>query len=429
MKRNPIRTHIKISMSFINKHASSRASRMKILLAVLALCALSTDAQAQAPALYDAPARLVVKSKVLGEDRTIVVRTPAGYERDGARYPVLYMTDGDAHIQHTSGTVEFLARNGRVPEMIVVGITNTDRTRDLTPTNVAQTLPNGTTQPTTSGGADNFLKFIETELMPLVESRYRVQPYRLLAGHSLGGLFAIHTMMSRPELFNAYIAVSPSLQWDNQVLVKRAEQFFTGRKEFKKTLFFTLGNEPDPIAAGFKNFGELLARYKPEGFVWESVRLEDEDHGSVVLRSHYMGLRKAFDGWLLAFNQQTGEVVGGLKGAEEHYKNLSQKVGYPVPVPEGLVNRIGYQLVAAGKLEDAIVVFKSNVERYPASANVYDSLGEAYETQGRLDLARPNYEKAYALGKDAKDPNLAIYKANVDRVSEKLKQNGATGSK
>jgi predicted alpha/beta superfamily hydrolase len=174
----------------------------------LALLLSSLSALGQTPQVNDTATRLAFKSEVLGEERVVLVRTPPRYARGSERYPVLYLTDGDAHILHTSATVEFLARNGRMPEMIVVGITNTDRTRDLTPTQAfddAQTNP-----PRKSGGADKFLKFIETELVPLVESRYRTQPYRIFAGHSLGGLFAVHAMLARPDLFNALIADRPS---------------------------------------------------------------------------------------------------------------------------------------------------------------------------------------------------------------------------
>lgn len=420
---------VEMKQSGKRKRNHARGYYLRGILGLLSLLLLSSTAFGQAPPLYEAPTRLVIKSEVLGEERTVLIRTPFGYERNGQRYPVLYMTDGDAHIQHTSSTIEFLARNGRMPEMIIVGITNTDRGRDLTPTRSTQTRPDGKLLFPTSGGADKFIKFIETELMPTIEAKYRTQPYRMFAGHSLGGLFAIHVMMTRPELFNSYIAVSPSLQWEDQLLVKRAEQFFTNRKEFKKTLFFSLGNEQGGIAAGFKNFKELLGRYKPEGFVWEAVQLEDEDHGSVVLRSHYLGMRKEFDGWQLPREATTGVVVGGLKGADEHYRKLSQKLGYTLPVPEGLINEIGYRLMNAGKMEEAIATFKSNVERYPASANVYDSLAESYERNDQLELARVNYEKAYTLSKETGGANLEIFKTNLDRVSEKLKQKGSANGK
>jgi hypothetical protein len=356
---------------------------------------------------------------VLGEDRAILVRTPQGYDTNKAAYPVLYMTDGDAHIGHTSSTIEFLARNGRMSDMIVVGITNTDRTRDLTPTKA--TGPNAAQSPT-AGGADKFLKFIETEVIPEIEKNYRVRPYRVLAGHSFGGLFVVHTLITRPELFNSYVAVSPSLQWSDDATLKRAAEFLATRKELNVTLVATLGNEPGGIGRAFEEFRQLLAKNQIKGFEYEAKQMTDEDHGSVVLRSHYLGLRKVYDGWQMPRDSATGAVAGGLKGADEHYQRLSKKFGYSIPTPEGLVNQIGYQLLQGGAPDEAIATFKANIERYPNSANVYDSLAEAYENGGRLDLATPLYEKAQTLGKQNSDPNAAIYATNFTRASEKMKQ-------
>lgn len=410
-----------------NPNSAREARRPRLLklflLPLLVLCA-SAAASAQGPNLYDAPERLVVKSQVLGEERVILVRTPAGYARGSEKFPVLYMTDGDAHMQHTSGTVSFLARNARMPEMIVVGITNTDRTRDLTPTHVAQAPDNPNARFPTSGGADKFLKFIETELIPLVESKYRTQPFRALAGHSLGGLFAVHTMVTKPELFNLYIAVSPSLQWDQFEEIDRVKEFFKARKELNRTLFASLGNEPGDIGDAYGLFRDVLQKQQVKGFVWEAVKYEDEDHGSVVLRSHYAGLRKVFDGWQFPRDSMTGAVAGGLKGVEEHYKKLSERLGYTVLVPEALMNQVGYQLIGQGNMEEAINAFKLNVERYPGSANVYDSLGEAYERSNRFDLALTNYEKAHTIGQQTNDPNLAVFKTNYERMATRAKQDG-----
>ena len=371
-------------------------------------------------------AKLTIKSTVMGEDRVILVRTPPGYDANKTSYPVLYMTDGDAHMAHTASTVEFLARNGRISELIVVGIVNTDRTRDLTPTK--GTGPNAAQNPT-AGGADKFLKFIETELIPEIEKSYRVQPYRILAGHSLGGLFAIHTMITHPDLFKSYIAVSPSLQWSDQATLKRAEEFLKGRKELNATLFTSLGNETGGIGEAFVLFKEVLAKNPVKGFEWEAQQLTDEDHGSVVLRSHYFGLRKVYEGWQMPRDPQTGAVAGGMKGAEEHYQKLAQKFGYSIPVPENLVNQIGYQYLGSGNTDEAIASFKRNVELYPASANVYDSLAEAYEKTGHLDLATPLYEKAQTLSRQNNDPNAALYNANYVRASEKMKQAEAAKTK
>jgi len=332
------------------------------------------------------------------------------------------MTDGDAHMGHTASTVEFLMQNGRVSDLIVVGVINTDRTRDLTPVKSTDKNAAGELQFPTSGGSDNFLKFFETELIPQIEEQYRTQPYRILAGHSLGGLFAIHAMITKTGLFNSYIAVSPSLQWQNAEALKRVEDFLKSRKELKVTLFTSIGNETGGISESFDKFKALLAKTNIKDFEWQAERISDEDHGSVVLRSHYFGLRKVYEGWQPPRDPKTFTVVGGLAGADAHYKKLSEKFGYSIPTPENLINQIGYQLLNASKPEEAITTFKTNVERYPASANVYDSLAEAYERGGRIELAEPLYDKARTLGEKNSDPNTAVYTANYERAHAKLKE-------
>jgi predicted alpha/beta superfamily hydrolase len=391
--------------------------RLLSVFAVLLL--ISSAAIAQPPT--GTVKRFTLKSTVLGEDRIVLVRTPVGYEANNVKYPVLYMTDGDAHMGHTASTIEFLSRNGRIPDLIVVGVTNTDRTRDLTPAKSTDKNAAGELRFPTAGGADNFLKFFETELIPEIEKQYRVQPYRIFAGHSLGGLFAIHSMITKPGLFNSYVAVSPSLQWENSEALKRAEDFLKNQKELNVTLFVSLGNEPGAIGESFDKFREALAKSNIKGFQWQAERMADEDHGSVVLRSHYVGLRKVYEEWQVPRDRRSGALVSGLKGADAHYKKLSDRFGYAIPVPEGLINQLGYQLLFEGKPDDAIAAFKANVERYPASANVYDSLAEAYEQGGRIDLAEPLYEKARDLGEQNKDPNAAVFKANYERAHAKLK--------
>ncbi len=369
--------------------------------------------------------RLTIKSAVMGEERVILVHTPAGYANGKQRYPVLYLTDGNAHLAHTVATIDFLARAGRMPELIIVAINNTDRTRDLTPTNASMKRDDGSPALLpTSGGADKFLKFIETELIPSIESDYRVQPYRIFAGHSFGGLFALHAMLTRPELFNAFIAVSPTMHWDNHLLSRKAEAFFKDRKELNRTLYLTLANEGGEAKIGFERFKAIVTKNTPKGFSFGSALMEDEDHGSVVMPSHYAGFRKVFEGW-----QLTG-TVANVGQVEAHYKKLSARFGYTVLPPEVMMNLFGYQLVGLGKNDEALAVFKLNVKNYAESANVYDSLAEFYEKTGKLDMAKPNYAKAVELGAQTNDPNLQVYKTNLDRVSEALKKSAeAKGNK
>ena len=379
--------------------------KLSIIIAAVFCLSVSICAQNQqvASAIHT---KHTVNSQVLGEERTILVRVPPNYERTDEKFPVIYMLD--AHAPQNAmmvGIIEQQVWGGVMPEMIVVGIQNTNRTRDMTPTK---------TERAGSGGADKFLQFIETEVIPMVEKNYRTQPFKIFAGHSLGGLTAVYTFISRPDLFNAYIAASPVLHWDNDFVIKRAEEIFKQKREFKKTMFIALGDEPD-YTKGFNSFQDLLKRSKPKNFEYEFQQYRDENHGSVVLRAYYAGLRKIFNGW-------TPPATGSVTDLENHYKKLSERFGYQINVPENLLNQIGYQFLNANRLPEAIDAFKRNVELYPNSANVYDSLAEGYEKNGQLKQAKENYEKAYKIAESKGETQLAqISKANFERVSGKLK--------
>lgn len=392
-------------------------------LAVLTICTLSSAAKTQdlAPPI---PQKVVIHSAVLNEDRIIWVRTPKGYDQSKDRYPVLYLTDGPGHINEIGSTIDFLVSNERMPSLIVVGIANTDRTRDLTPTHSDDKNPDGTVIFPTSGGADHFLDFIQTELMPEIEKRYRTAHYRIFAGHSFGGLLAIHILITRPDMFQAYIAVSPSLQWDKQNELHQAEQFFAAHDELDKILFFSLGNEgntPNPMGDGFEQLQKSLTARTPKSFHWDSARYPDEDHGSTVLRAHYAGLKTVFADWLMPRDPKSGMYLGALDGMEKHYRELSQRYGYEIRIPESSLNNLGYQLMGDKKLDDAIAVFRRNVELYPGSANVYDSLGEGYETAGKFDLARPEFQKAIEVGSKTGDSNLPAYSDHLKRLAAEAK--------
>ena len=391
----------------------------RFLLAAFAASALTIAAAGQdiAPPI---PQKLVVHSSILNEDRVIWVRTPHGYESGKDVLPVLYLTDGPAHINEIGNSIDFLVDNGRMPPLIVVGIANTDRTRDLTPTHSDDKDSSGKETAPTSGGGDRFFDFIQTELMPQIEKRYRTAPYRIFAGHSLGGLMAIHILTSRPDMFQAYLAVSPSLWWEKQAIVHQAEAFFAAHAELNKTLFFSLGNEGEQMQSGFEELKKSLTAKAPKGFRWESARFPDENHGSTVLRAHYAGLRSIFADWEMPRDDK-GMPVGAMSGIEQHYRELTARYGYKVSVPETLINSLGYRLMADNKVDEAVAAFQRNVELYPGSANVYDSLGDGYESAGKLDLALQNCQKAVEVGTKTNDQNLDQFKDHLKRLTEKIK--------
>ena len=386
---------------------------------VMAAFSLSGCAEDMAP---PTPQRLDIHSKVLNEDRVVWVRLPPGYQQSKSVYPVLYETDAPGHVNESGGVIDFLVGHNRMPQLIVVGIANTDRVRDLTPSRADERHSDGTvdTNPT-SGGADKFLDFIQTELIPEIEKRYRTAPYRIFAGHSLGGLLAAHAFISRPSLFNAYIAISPSLWWDDYRTVHQAQAFLTTPQDLNKTLFLSLASEDGQMVEGFDQLCALLKANAPKGLVWKSERYMNEDHGSTTLLAHYDGLRTVFAGWQVTYDEKTHLLGGGLSGVEDHYRKLSERFGYPIPVPEPTLNQLGYQLKAQKKFDESIAVFQQNVQLYPGSANVYDSLGEGLEAAGKYEAASQNFQKAIEMATATNDSSLPEFRKHLERVTAEAK--------
>ena len=348
-------------------------------------------------------------SNILNEDRMIMVSLPANYNNTEAKYPVLYLLDAETHFNYTAGLLQFLSTNNLMPETILIGITNTDRNRDFTPVNLV-TVPN-------SGGADKFLTFLEQELIPHIEKNYATVPFRTLVGHSLCGMFSFYTLITNPQLFNSAIAISPWLIHNNNFMIDFSKKHFANITSLNKTVYFTAGSlgQPDLLKT-IEEFTEILDETAPQDFHWKYTLMQNEDHGSQVLTAIYEGLKFIYDGW--PYPQD--KLDKGLDAILNHYKKLSEKYGYKISPSEALLNQAGYFFLQKKLIDDAISIFIKNVELYPHSPNVYDSLGEAYENNNDLPNAKKNYDLGYTLANAVNNPNKGIYKANLDRVLEKL---------
>lgn len=309
-----------------------------------------------------------IHSTVLNEDREIWIYRPVGYNQGEQKYPVMYLLDGDGNFHHTTGIVEFLSRNNQMPQMLVVGVLNTDRTRDLTP----ETRTDSTNQFPSSGGADNFAKFLRKELIPYIEGNYRTQPYRVLVGHSFGGLFAVHAFLHHTDLFDAYVSISPSLWWNDQAPLKQAAAFLPQNPGLKKFLHLSMGNEGGNMIASARGMADILAEKAPAGLHWSFHHLENESHGSIPHRSTYIALEEIFEGWQIP---NVTELVqeSGMEAVDHHYQQLSEKFGYTIKVPELLINRLGYWYLGQNDPARAIALFERNVKDYPGSVNVRQS--------------------------------------------------------
>ncbi|MEN7550500.1 alpha/beta hydrolase-fold protein [Rapidithrix thailandica] len=228
-----------------------------------------------------------IDSEELSEKRILNIYLPQGYHPDSVTtYPVVYVLDGSAHedFPHIAGLVQFLNMYELMPKSIVVGIANVDRYRDFThPSDDPEdlkALPTG-------GGSEKFIGFLEKEVQDLVTQHYKTNGHRTLIGQSLGGLLATEIFLKKPQLFDDYIIVSPSLWWDQQSLVDTAASVLKANTSLKKKVFLSLGKEhevmhevADKLAHAIKNTGNSNIT-----FFYES--LLDENHATILHRAVY----------------------------------------------------------------------------------------------------------------------------------------------
>lgn len=225
-------------------------------------------------------------SKILNADRPLQIYLPDNYENSKQEYPVIYLCDGQWNFLHVVGIVSNMAGNGRIPHSILVSIPHSNRDDDLVPKTMRSD--------NYSGKADDFQNFLSKELMPYIEGKYRTQPLRILIGHSYGGLFVHYTMITRPEMFDAFVAVDPSLWWDQYRMLSQTKEFFEKQDSFNKIIYFT---QSEIESMGSDRFAQMLYRDAPRGLKWKFNHMRQETHGSVAHRTIYDGLEFIFSDW------------------------------------------------------------------------------------------------------------------------------------
>jgi predicted alpha/beta superfamily hydrolase len=336
------------------------------------------------------------KSTVLGEDRPLRIFTPSDYTSARSSYPtlpVLYLLDGPGHYVHVVGLVDFLAKQGRIPPMIVVAIGNTNRTRDLTPTNSRYVFGGRTEEDfAASGGAGKFFEFMRDELIPHVEKNYRAAPFRILDGHSFGGLFALKVLHDSPATFQALIAVSPSLWWERGIMLKHSGAIGLARQY----LYLSVGNEGGEHRQAIDRYADKLRQNATPGFLWAYKAYERESHGSVPHETLYDGLKFIFAGWHLPDATLDSEPVT-VAEATEHYRRLSAKYGFEIPLPLPAIRNMGGTYAFLHRWDDAIAAYKEAARRFPNSAETHADLAGIYLKKGDKISAESAFKKTLEI--------------------------------
>ena len=359
-------------------------------------------------------------SKTLQEQRQFWVQLPQNFSPK-RRYPVVYVLDGETHLP-TVSIVQRYYSGGFTPEMILVGISNqNNRTRDLTISKI--TNRQGSTFNFETGEAEKFTQFIKNELIPFIDKKYLTTNYRTLIGHSFGGLFAINTLLHHSEMFANYLAIDPSLDWDNQKLVKEAVDILKEKKFKNKSLFISLGGQlhmqrndvnlknimddkSDYTLFGRSNleFTEIAKANKNNGLKTEWKFYKNDFHGTISFPSIRDGLISFFKWYEIRdtdkFNNpetSTKDLLKIIKDQEERY--LKHFGYFTPPFDEELLIMSGYMFLDMEQVDRSLAFFKLAIKYYPGSANTFDALADYYSRQKHYKKALENVTKAYQISK------------------------------
>ena len=313
--------------------------------------------------------RIAVSSDVLGTSRTALVHLPDGYPGNGTGYPVIMILDGESNFLTAVSAMRFLARAGLVPDAIVVGVENMNREFDFTTTVThPEAMPNGLGA---TGGAGAFTTFLETELIPALDERYRTAPARVLVGHSLGGLLAMHVLASRPGLFRGYITMEPSLWWDQRAVADSVRAMLSRNPELAGRLVMIERGTSD----GWIPDSAALREASPSGFELASLALGDVTHEMMPYQGLHDGLRRMFEGYEPESARDPDKAT--LSALERQYATLSSVFAYDIAIPEGAFLAAAARRVDARAPADAVALLERGAESHPKSRRIAAALEAA----------------------------------------------------
>ncbi|WP_406851989.1 alpha/beta hydrolase-fold protein [Brevundimonas sp. BH3] len=265
-------------------------------LAALGATMPANFAMAETPAAITIPAdsiALSVPSAVMGKSRELNVLLPTGYEASTQTYPVIYLLDGGAAQDWPtySNRIREAMQAGQIAPAILVGIATEDRQNELTERStdrrIVRQWPN-------HGQSERFRRYITTEVKPLIESRYRTSGDDAVIGESAAALFIVEAFLREPDLFDRYLAVSPSLWWDRESLSKNAAALLAAHPAGERQLLLTIGNEGGQMQSGMDRLVTALRNSPPQGLVWDYEPRHSETHSTVFAASAIDFLSRAY---------------------------------------------------------------------------------------------------------------------------------------
>ena len=389
---------------------------------VIAVASLSLGHRAKAQDFPSKSTQIVIGevdslySYVLGEQREIWVHLPDNME-SGDRYPVIYLLGSTSNFYAVVGMLKLLTR-WNMPESILIGIiAGENGLRDQTPTNVP--VDRGQNSES-SGGASDFAKFINEELQPYINGKYPTEDMTTIVGHSIGGLFVVYAYVHHPGVFDNYLAIEPSLWWDQELLVSESAAVLSTGDYGNESLYVAVANsvgidtvavrdhtseETEQLRANL-NFHDVLVKNKNRlEYEWEYFG--NDDHSSLIVPALYNGFRQLFSWYPFAemwrFNtpdKYTAEEL--VQPFYHHFSELSKRFKREMRPDWQFVNDVGLFMYSGHKSpEKAIAYLDMNLKYYPGDVRSYVALGDLHSTLGNAAKAIGYFEKAVEMGGEA----------------------------
>ncbi len=367
-------------------------------------------------------------SSYTGQLQTWYVILPDYYDpKKPGGYPVLYLLDGQYLLGHTATIAQFL--QGAMPSIIVVGIDNPDRVKTLTPPAIefaestkkpdrANTLTSIQTEQALNWP---FMNFVQHELMPQVDKTLNTAPYRLFAGHSLGGVAVLNSMILRPEMANAWLAFSPAMHWQDGATTTLLTHRLAAL-DSKEYLY--IGYEIEDVSSkpvflqrhqqGLARLNPLMKEHAPETLNWTLATFEHEDHITVAPLAQHQAFRHLFSDWFLSATS----IGDNISAITDWYQQLSQRFGYPVVPEESELHQLTSYFSYGNKPEMALKIAEQRVSWYSHSPYAHRSLALAQEAVGQSKQALQSLKLAHQYLNSKQSPMLS--NEERDRLTQEI---------
>lgn len=354
-----------------------------------------------------------IESKIFNEKRLVSVSTPVGYDEKDTetRYLVAYLFDGQftPYFNLVNSTLQYYSQTGEGVPMIVISIHTSNRPLEFTPK--AQQEKTVQAWEGQCGEADKLTQFLREEVVPQIESKYLVHPYRLGIGHSLGGTYVLTEMMKPKSLFHSVIAVSPNLVYDNEQVVEQGKNYFANTPNSQAFIYCSAGDQGEMENSFRKSLEKLdsIAQIdRPKNLTWHYSFWKGDGHMGTFIPTFdkaYRAFSKKF-----TLTEDQSETLAQSKNPifefHQHFKNKSQFAGFEMTPTNDDYNNFAYALNYFERYDIADDLIEIAIEKYPEDANLLDSRGEILENSGDNKNAHQSYLHALKI--------LEQYKANYD---------------